>query len=420
MQLMQDKELYRQLLGLKQPWELSEVKVDFTGLKVDIWVKWPIEKQAPCPECGKSCVIYDHREQRQWRHLDTMQFQTMLHCRIPRVECSEHGVKSIEVPWAEKQSRFTLLFERLAIDVLLACQNQTKAKELLRLSWDEVHKIQEKAVERGLARRSRSSEEGIRHRYRYIGVDEKSFVKGHQYATVVSDIEYRRVIDVSRDRKEQSLSGILGKMSEEQKNGIEAVVIDMWEPYKSSVEDELPKADIVYDKFHIAKHLGEAVDKVRKAENKSLRKEGLELLKGTKYLWLTNPENWTDQQKGLFKELKDKGLKVGRAWALKEMFLDLWGYKYEKAARNFFKKWHWWATHSRLKPVADIAKMIKGHLDNILTYLKHRITNAVAEGLNSKIQQVKSAARGFRSFENYRIAILFYCGKLNMYPQKSQ
>ena len=107
---------------------------------------------------------------------------TILRCRIPSVECSEHGVKSVDVPWAEKQSRFTLLFERLAIDVLLECQNQTKAKELLRLSWDEVHKIQEKAVERGLARRS---EEGNR----YIGVDKKSFVKGHQCATVVSDVE---------------------------------------------------------------------------------------------------------------------------------------------------------------------------------------------------------------------------------------
>lgn len=409
---MEDKELYCQLLGLKEEWEVTEVKIDFEGLKVDIWLNWRLDK-ATCPECGKEYGIYDHRGERHWRHLDTMQFQTLLHCRIPRVECCEHGVKSIEVSWSEKQSRFTALFERLAIEVLLACQNQTKAKELLRLSWDEVHKIQEKAVERGLARRE---EEKIK----YLGVDEKSFLKGHQYATVVCDIEGSRVIDVAKDRKEESLKTILEKMPEGQKEGIEAVAMDIWDAYQSSVRNELPNADIVHGKFHIAKHLSEAVDKVRKVENKSLIKEGLEFLKGTKYLWLTNPENWTEEQKKSFKELKDKELKVGRAWTIKEMFSHLWGYTYEKVARSFFKKWYWWATHSQLKPMAEVAKMIKRHLDNILTYLKHRITNAVAEGLNSKIQQIKSAARGFRNFENYRTAILFFCGKLNMYPQKSQ
>ncbi len=114
-----------------------------------------------------------------------------------------------------------------------------------------------------------------------------------------------------------------------------------------------PYTEIVHDRFHIAKHLGEAVDKVRKAENRVLVKEGVETLKGTKYLWLTNPSNWTKKQRSLFKGLKDKELKVGRAWAIKEMFWDLWGYTYEKAARNFFKKWYWWATHSRLKSIAD-------------------------------------------------------------------
>ncbi|HSB51449.1 MAG TPA: ISL3 family transposase [Dissulfurispiraceae bacterium] len=410
---MQDRELYRQLLGLRDPWRVGDVRVNFEGLKVDVWVEWPVERQAPCPECGRGCAIYDHREERQWRHLDTMQFQTILHCRIPRIECVEHGVKSIDIPWAEKNSRFTALFERLAIDVLRGCQNQTKAKELLGLSWDGVHLIMEKAVGRGLQRRSTG---GLLH----IGVDEKSFLKGHRYATILSDLDNACVVDVARDRKEESLAELLRRMPGEQRQGIVAVAIGMWEPYISVVEELLPEADIVHDKFHIAKYLGEAVDKVRKSEHKGLTKEGTETLKGTKYLWLTNPKNWSEEQKQRFKDLKDKGLKVGRAWAIKELFSDLWEYVYEKSARNFFRKWYWWATHARLRPIAEVARKLKRHLDNILTYLKHRITNAVAEGLNSKIQQVKSAARGFRNFENYRIAILFFCGKLDMYPQKSQ
>ena len=410
---MQDRELYRQLMGLQEPWKVTEVKVDFEGLKVDIWVEWSLEQQGVCPECGVACRIYDHREERQWRHLDTMQFQTIVHCRIPRVNCPEHGTKSMEVGWAEKHSRFTALFERLSIDVLLGCQNQSKARELLKLSWDEVHLIQEKAVQRGLERR-------VAGERKHLGVDEKSFLKGHQYATILSDLDNPRVLDVARDRKEDSLGELLNKISEPQRDNIEAVALDMWEPFINAVEQYLPQADIVHDKFHIAKYLGEAVDKVRKKENRSLVKAEDDTLKGTKYLWLTNPNNWTEPQQALFNELKDKGLKIGRAWSIKEMFSGLWEYRYEKPARKFFKQWFWWATHARLKPMAEVAKKLKRHLDNILTYLKHRITNAVAEGLNSKIQQIKSAARGFRKFENFRIAILFFCGKLDMYPQKSQ
>jgi len=245
-------------------------------------------------------------------------------------------------------------------------------------------------------------------------------LKGHRYATVLSDLEHRRVLDVARERNEESLGELLNQIPQPQRDHIEAVALDMWEPFINAVGQYLPGADIVHDKFHIAKYLGEAVDKVRKQENRSLVKVQDDTLKGTKYLWLTNPNHWTEPQQALFNELKDKGLKIARAWSIKEMFSVLWQYHYEKAARKFFKQWFWWATHARLKPMAEVAKKLKRHLDNILTYLKHRITNAVAEGLNSKIQQIKSAARGFRKFENFRTAILFFCGKLDMYPQKSQ
>lgn len=301
---MHDKELYRQLLGLTEPWKITGVDVDMEGQKVCVYIQWPPEKKAPCPECGKLYSIYDHRDERRWRHLDTMQFETMLHCRVPRVKCEEHEVKSVNVPWAEKHSRFTALFERLAIDMLLACQNQTKAMQMLRLSWDEVHRIQQRAVGRGLQRRDTGAVE-------YLGVDEKSFLKGHRYATVVSDIKEGRVIDVARDRKEESLSEVLQKMPEQQRAAVAAVAIDMWALYMKAVREYLPDADIVHDKFHIAKHLGEAVDKVRRAENKALVKAGLEYLKGTKYLWLTNPFRWTEKQKRLFKELKGMDFEGG-------------------------------------------------------------------------------------------------------------
>ena len=255
--------------------------------------------------------------------MDTMQFRAILHCRIPRVKCPTHGMRSVEVSWAEDYSRFTALFERFAVEVLLGCQSATKAAALLRLSWDEVHETQEGAVNRGLLRRE---EEGLVH----IGIDEKSFMRGHSYITVVSDIDRSRVIEVGHGRDEAALTDILDTMTDVQKEGIQAAAVDMWGPYLNAVTKALPDADIVHDKFHVAKHMGEAVDKVRKVENKVLNKAGISDLKGTKYLWLTRPSHWTETQKGMFQELKGKQLKAGKAWSIKETFSSLWDYVYLK------------------------------------------------------------------------------------------
>ncbi len=241
---------------------------------------------------------------------------------------------------------------------------------------------------------------------------------GHSYITVVSDIDRSRVIEVGHGRDEAAVTDILDAMTDVQKEWIQSAAVDMWGPYLNAVTKALPDADIVHDKFHVVKHLGEAVDKVRKVENKVFNKVGISDPKGTKYLWLTHPSHWTETQKGVFQELKGKQLKVGRAWSIKETFSSLWDYVYLKPTRNFFKRWYFWATHSRLNPIIAVAKTLKRHEDGILAYLKHRITNAVTEGLNSKIQQIKSAARGFRNFDHYRIAILFHCGKLDLYPHK--
>lgn len=132
--------------------------------------------------------------------------------------------------------------------------------------------------------------------------------------------------------------------------------------------------------------------------------------------FLKNPENMNDQEKSRFKSLRKENLKAGRAWSIKEMFSEFWTYSYQASAEKFFKRWYGWATRSRLKPMSDVAKLMKRHLPNILTHLQHQIPNAMMEGFNSKIQSIKANARGYRNFNNYRIAILFYCGKLELNP----
>jgi transposase len=266
-----------------------------------------------------------------------------------------------------------------------------------------------RAVERGLERREL---EALKH----LGMDEKSFKRGHSYITLLSDLEQSRVLDVVEERTTEAAAQLWSTLTPEQKKSIEAVAVDMWEPFIQSIQQAVPEADIVHDKFHVSKYLGEAVDKVRRQEHKELLAQGDETLKGTRQLWLYNPQNFSPEQRKEFAALKDQQLKVARAWAAKELFTRFWTYQEEGWARRFFKDWFGWVSRSRLKPMADVAGLLKRHLDHLLTYLKHHITNAVTEGLNSKIQSIKSAARGFRNFKNYRTRILFFCGKLGLYP----
>ena len=400
---------YALLLGVGSPWEVKTVDLNLEGKKVEIELGWQWGAAAKCPECGRECSIHDCAPERTWRHLDTMQFMTLIRARTPRADCPEHGVKTMQVAWAAPQGRFTLLFERFAVEVLLASASVSQACALLGLSWDTAQEIMRRAVQRGLERRQLD-------RLKYLGMDEKSFRRGQSYVTLLTDLEESRVLDVVEERTAEAASQLWDTLSPEQKQGVEAVAVDMWEPFIQTIQTQVPDADIVHDKFHVSKYLGEAVDKVRRQEHKELLAQGDETLKGTRQLWLYNPQNFSPEQAEEFSALKDLHLKVARAWAAKELFSKFWEYQEEGWARRFFKDWFGWVSRSRLKPVVDVAQMLKRHLDNLLTYLKHHITNAVTEGLNSKIQSLKSAARGFRSFRNYRIRILFFCGKLNLYP----
>ena len=401
---------YEQMLNLTKPWTVSVVDLDTVNLQLTIRVGTIQGEKLPCPTCGRPCSMEDHREERAWRHLDTMQFETSIVCRTPRISCPEHGILSADVPWAGAYSRFTELFERFAIDVLKAAQSVKAAAGILRLSWDQIHEIRKRAVERGLARRK---DETIKH----LGIDEKNFLKGHSYVSLITDLDQGRVLDLAPDRDEAGALSLLNSvLSASQKESVEAVAMDMWPAFMKATTDSLPKATIVHDKYHVATYLGKAVDMVRRKENSRMIKDGMDTLKGTKYLWLTNPDIWSDKDKASFRQLAIDELKVGRAWALKELFKHFWNYRYVGAAETFFRRWYFRATHSRLKPMIDTAKTLKRHLVGILAYLKHRITNAVTEGLNSKIQIIKSNARGFRNFQNYRAAILFHCGKLSLYP----
>jgi transposase len=408
---MRDTELYRQILGIESPWEVETVQLSIKEGRVDVQLRHKEGLKWPCPECGKELSIYDHAEERTWRHLDTCQFQTLIHARVPRIDCDEHGVRQVKVPWAEPKSRFTLLMERLVIDVLRETATVEGARRLLNLSWDEVHGVMERAVDRGKDRKKRETKP-------LIGVDEKSFRRGHKYMTIVCDIAEGTVEHVSVGRSSESLEQYYSSLSAEERERIEAVAMDMWPAYISATEKWIPDAGnkIVFDRFHVMGHMEKAVDTVRKRENREMIQTGDERLKGTKWMWLYSAENLPDRLKPALEALKSMKLKVSRAWAIKETLRGMWDYVSVAWARKFFERWYSWAVRSRLKPVRDVARMIRDHLSGILNYCRCPISNAVAEGLNSRIAAVKLRACGFRNVENFKTAIYFFCGGLDLYP----
>lgn len=406
---MELEEHYGQLLGINSPWEIASIDLEMQEQRVDIVIEYT-DNQGPCPECGAICSKHDSRKTRTWRHLDTMQFSTYLHSEVPRVRCDTHGVKTVRLPWAGKNSRFTLLFEAFAIRVLTASRSVEEARKLLGLNWHQVEAIKARAVQRGLGRRKETF-------IRYLGIDEKQFRSGHRYISNLYDLEGGRVLEVVEERTEQACHTLIEQaLTHKQQARVTAVALDMWKAYANAVEEKLPQAAIVHDKFHISQHLNKAVDQVRRQENKTLIAQGDGRLKGSKFAWLSNEENVSEKFAEQFNTLKNADLKVARAWAIKERFRDFWSYTYTGCAERHFKQWYSWAIRSRLEPVKEKARMIKNHLPNILTYFKHPISNAVAEGLNSKIQTIKANARGYRSFNGFRNSILFYCGGLNMAP----
>ena len=302
-------EHYRRLLLLPEPWEVTRVEDDLVGQSVTVWLRWPDGTKVPCPVCGKPMPIYDRMPERSWRHLSVMQYRLELRCAVPRCDCEQDGVKTMSVPWAEPGSRFTLHFESFAVAVIAACRSLSQAAGLLGLHWDSVQRIIEQAVSRGLARRSL---DGITR----VGLDEKSFLRGQSYVSLMTDLTGRRVLDVVPGRDTMSGLKLWASLSKEQIDGVEAVAMDMGASFIAATQQAAPNADIVHDRFHVSKPLNEAVDHTRRDESAELASAGDDTLKRTRFLWLhgTVP----DDRKQHFESLLESNLRTAKAWAYKE------------------------------------------------------------------------------------------------------
>ena len=402
-------EHYQLILGDTTPWVVSEVRLDVEHLVNEVKLALKPGTVWACPKCKARMHIKEWRT-RRWRHLDSCQFKTILEAAVPLVECAEHGAQTVQVPWAEGSSRFTLFFERFAVQVLEACPT-ARASELLRISWDEADGIKQRAVRRG---KSRQRLDGLE----YVCVDEKAVGRGQDYVTVVTGVldGKPKVLYVGDGRNEAALNGFWELLGAEGCARIKAVSMDMSLAYYNSVRRHCTHADVIFDPFHLMKMLNAAVDAVRRQEIVMGTAENRQALKQTRHLWLWGEENVPEGHAARFDALKSSSLKTARAWRVKELWRTFKHCKDVNDAYAFFHRWYALAIRSKLEPVKKVARSFKAHLAGIVSIFRHGFCNALAEGVNSRIQLLMQKSCGYRNRGRLKTDILFLFGGLNMDP----
>jgi len=325
-----------------------------------------------------------------------------MYARVPRIRCSKCGVRVIDVPWARDGSGFTLLFE--AYIMLLAPSMPVKRiAELVSEHDTRLWRLLQYHIEEAREQADYSD-------IKQVGVDETSSKRGHNYVTLIVDLKESKTIFATEGKDSATIELFKADLSEHGGDAeeIEDVCCDMSPAFIKGIEENFPKAQITFDKFHVLKILNTAVDEVRRQEQK-----GHPELKNTRYIFLKNPENLTNKQADRLEDLKlkDLNLKTMRAYQLRLNFQELWVQPPDQAER-FLNKWYYWATHSRLEPIKEAAYTMKRHWDGILNWFKSRINNGILEGINSLVQAAKARARGYRTNEYLITMVYLLTGKL--------
>jgi transposase len=325
--------------------------------------------------------------------------------RPTRVCCPKcKAVKVEAIPWSYGKSSLTIGFIWLLANKAKQLTWKTVAEEY-GVHWNTVQDAVQQAVDYGLKHRNLGS-------VLCIGIDELSRKKGHVYVTNVYDLEEKRLVWSGEGRSKETLNAFFEEHGKALQDKVIGVCCDMWQPYVDKIKEKFPKATLIFDKFHIVQHLNQAVDQVRKDEARALKDSDPEVLQKTRYIWLKNPENLTENQQVRLGDLETLNLRTNRAYLLKESFRDLWTYWSKGWAKKFLAKWFWWATHSRLKPMRDFAWMLRRRMDDVLNYFELRIDNGAVEGMNNKAKVISHRCYGFRTPKTYILALYHGLGNL--------
>lgn len=398
---MDANKLFTLALGLQAPWEVVSLEFKAEDRRLDIRVDFPRGSAFPCPECQVLCRLHDTIE-REWRHLNFFEHFCFLKARLPRAKCTVHGVKAVAVPWARPGSGFTLMMEAMVMMFGINGLTPTGIGRIVGEHDTLIWRILEHYVDEA---RLRATFEKVEK----VGVDETSRAKGHVYVSIFCDAEERKVLLVTEGKDHRTVSDFKKDLLAHGGNPAKVTdfSLDMSQAFIKGIHQEFPHAQLTFDKFHVIKLMNEAVDEVRRQEQKA-RPE----LKKTRFLWLRNEENMVPDAWARFQLLKDSTLNTALAYRLRLGLQDLYRQP-TRFARSFFEKWIAWAKSSELKPVLRVAGTIEGHMDGILRWFTSRMDNGLLEGINSLVQAAKAKARGFRSARKMSVMIYLLLSKLD-------
>ena len=398
---MDANELFKTALGLQPPWEVASLDLDVSERRLDIRVDFQRGCSFPCPVCGKQSKAHD-TEERTWRHLDFFQHAAYLTARVPRCNCDEHGIKTVDVPWARKGSGFTLMFEGL-IMMLVREMTVNAVARLVGEHDTRIWRVLNHHVDEARAKQDFSE-------VQTIAVDEKSYRRGHRYATFVMDLEQRRLLFGTVGRDGDTLAAFVEDLKAHggEAGQIQDACSDLSPAFIKGIQKHLPAAEITFDRFHLMKLMNEALDAVRREESGSTPG-----LKKTRYHWLKNPCNLTQSQKTRLQELKAMNLQTVQAYQMKLLFQDFFEQANPRAAMVFLTDWCTLAYASKIKPLLRLADTLQSHRKGILNWWHSQITNGLIEGMNSLIQAAIAKARGYRNPKNLITIAYLIAGKLD-------
>jgi transposase len=401
---MNSEQLFGMALGLHSPWQVDAIEFKPSaqgGEELHLNIGFARGSRFADAK-GQACPVHD-TVKRTWQHLNFFEHACFLHCQVPRIKTSDGRVETVAVPWARPGSGFTLLFEALAMALIEREMPVKRVAEIMRVNPQRIWTVFNHWI---CEARKRDNPSAITR----LGVDETSSRKGHEYITLGVDMDARRVVHAVPGKGQETIVEIKHYLASQEvkPEQIEEISMDMSPAFMAGAGKAFPKAKITFDRFHVVKLLNEAMDTVRRLEQKESRD-----LKGHKYTFLKDWDHLSDKRRGELVELMDLYPTLGEAYRLKALFNDLWEMPNRKSAEAHLKAWTEAVQRAGIQPFLQFAKTVKAHWSGIVRFIESHLTNGLLEGINHKIQLAKRRARGYRNVENFINMAYFLCGKLD-------
>jgi transposase len=401
---LNSESLFAVALGIAPPLKVEGIEFSKENKRLDIKIGFHRGATFPCPVCGAASPVHDTSE-KTWRHLNFFQFEAYLTARVPRVKCpnGDHGVKQVQVPWARAGSGFTLLFEALVM--ALVREMPVKAAAAILGEHDtRIWRVIDHYVQ---STRAQSDYSEVRR----VGMDETSARRGQNYISLFYDMDQRQLLFATEGCDHETVKAFTEdlKAHNGSPENITDACLDMSKAFIKGVTEALPNAEITFDPFHLVKHMNDALSQVRADEAKSYP----EMMKGSRYAFLKNPENLTQKQDETLTRLCGYRLKTARAYLLKLALQDVYFAPSREEAEVCLKNWYSWAIRSQIEQVRKVAKTVKNHWNGILSWFNSQLSNGFLEAINGLIQAAKRRARGYRTTKNLINMAYLVAGKLD-------